>query len=102
MAATDKTLGKLHEQVAQTLTEMVTIREVTEVDKDGEAHVRVEHPSPSALAVAVAFLKNNSITADIATDAATKELSDKLAARGRISKQDMDDALAAVRGSMLQ
>lgn len=106
MAATDKTLGLLHEQVAKTLTEMVQSQEVktTEEDADGniKTTVRVEHPSPSAVAVAVAFLKNNSITADIATDTATKELADKLAARGRISKQDMDDAMAAVRGSMLQ
>ena len=70
MAATDKDLGELHKQVAITLTEVVKMT----ADEDG-----AKAPPPAAyLGAAIAFLKNNNITADPTTNAALADLSDAL------------------------
>ena len=59
MAASTKTLGSLHELVAQALAEQV--QGYTETDDEGNE--RVVRPSPAVLGAAIAFLKNNNITA---------------------------------------
>jgi len=104
MAANAKTLGELHEAVAEAFSEQVKgyVEEVVEGDKVIERTVR---PSPALLGAAVAFLKNNNITADPETNEALKGLSEKLAARrkGKISPAALDaaaDAFAAHMGTM--
>lgn len=76
MAANDKTLGLLHEKVAVALAEQVDGYTVVEDDVE-----KVIRPSPALLSAAIAFLKNNNITADAADNAALRELSDALSAR---------------------
>lgn len=77
MAASDKVLGKLHEEVAKALTEQV-VGYVEETDDGKELTVR---PSPALLGAAIAFLKNNNITADAEDNAELRELGVALAAR---------------------
>lgn len=93
MAASAKTLGDLHEKVAAAFAEQVEgyTEEVERGDKVVEVKVR---PSPALLGAAVAFLKNNNITADPETNAALSQLSEKLAARrkGKISSASLDAA----------
>ena len=76
MAANAKTLGVLHEAVAKALAEQV--EGYTESTDDGERLVR---PSPAVLGAAIAFLKNNNITADPETNEALRDLNSKLADR---------------------
>ena len=77
MAASDKTLGALHAAVATALTEVI---QGTEVEG-----VRVPAPAPY-FGAAIAFLKNNNITADVTTNdelsALQKALADKRHKRG--------------------
>lgn len=90
MAASAKTLGELHEAVATAFSEQVV--GFVETDEDGKE--RTVRPSPALLGAAVAFLKNNNITADPETNAALGELKDKLAARrkGKVSAELLDQA----------
>lgn len=90
MAATDKALGELHAQVAAALSSQVTGGE------DGTP------PSPALLGAAIAFLKNNNITADAADNAALKELNQKLAERRKraIPASTLDVACAAYADSV--
>lgn len=82
MAATDKALGDLHKQVAETLTEVVKVG----TDDDGNPV-----PPPAAyLGAAIAFLKNNNITADVTTNAALSELSEALKRRAQKRTPDAD------------
>lgn len=76
MAASEKTLGLLHEQVAKALSEQVV--GYTVVEDEVEKEVK---PSPALLGAAIAFLKNNNITADANDNAALRELGEALAAR---------------------
>ena len=77
MAATEKVLGELHEQVAKALTEQVV--GYTETLEDGSS--KVIRPSPALLGAAIAYLKNNNITADAEDNAALRELGESLKAR---------------------
>lgn len=89
MAASDVTLGKLHEQVAQALSEQV--QGYVEQTDEGERTVR---PSPALLGAAIAFLKNNNITASPAENEALRDLGEKLKARRnkRIPQANLDAA----------
>lgn len=100
MAASDKTLGNLHEQVAKALSEQVVGYE--EQTDEGTKTVR---PSPALLGAAIAFLKNNNITADATDNAALRELSDALSARRKkkLPQAALDEAaerFAQVNGGM--
>lgn len=85
MAASDKVLGKLHEAVASALQEQV------EGIMDGEVRIP---PSPALLGAAIAFLKNNNITADAAENAALRNLNEALKARAKkkLPQQALDEA----------
>lgn len=81
MAATDKKLGVLHEAVANHL--------IAVIESPGDEGVPA-----SVLAVAVAFLKNNNITASVSANAELSALSEKLAARrrGKLTNAQLDEA----------
>lgn len=112
MAASDKVLGKLHEQVARVLGEMLEPQEVEypydtlEKDDDGkhiiETRMRMEYPSAAVLAAATKFLKDNNITATIETDEKLSALRDKLKSRGRVTDDDVKEAIKAAGSAMLQ
>jgi len=84
MAASDKKLGALHEQVADALAEQVVGYDEPVLDAEGEvvATKRIR-ASPALLGAAIAFLKNNSITADPSTNAELAKLKTTLANRKR-------------------
>lgn len=73
--------------------------EVERGDKIVEVTIR---PSPALLGAAVAFLKNNNITADPETNEALSDLSKKLAARrkGSISPAVLDAAAESFSAHM--
>lgn len=103
MAASDKTLGDLHEAVASAFAEQV--KGYTEVGEEGQE--RVVRPSPALLGAAVTFLKNNNITADVEGNAALRDLSEKLASRRnkKIPQASLDaaaDAFSERFGGTLQ
>lgn len=77
MAASEKKLGALHEAVADALTEQVRGYTVTKEDGAEE----VVKASPALLSAAIAFLKNNNITADAEDNEALRELGNALKAR---------------------
>lgn len=77
MAASDKTLGRLHEAIAKAFLEQA--EGYTETDGNGAE--RVIKPSPALLGAAVTFLKNNNITADVEGNQALRDLGEKLKAR---------------------
>lgn len=98
MAASDKTLGALHQQVAIALSEQVEGFDEPVFDVDGEEKgTKRVRPSPALLGAAIAFLKNNNITADATENEALKDLSTKLAARrrGKIPQAALDEAAEA-------
>lgn len=76
MAASESTLGELHEAVASALTEQV--KGYTVIEDEVEKEVK---PSPALLGAAIAFLKNNNITASAEDNAALRELGETLKAR---------------------
>lgn len=83
MAASEKALNELHNAVANVLTHKMSVREVERVVKiDGEEQVVKETVEPTAaeLAAAIAFLKNNNITAVPEEDSALAELQKQVAA----------------------
>ena len=95
MAASDKTLGALHQKVAEALTEQVEGYEEPVFDSEGEAKgTKMVRPSPALLGAAIAFLKNNNITADATENEALRDLSKKLAdrRRGKIPQAALDEA----------
>lgn len=89
MAASDKVLGELHAKVANALAEQVDGYTVVEDDVE-----KVIKPSPALLSAAIAFLKNNNITADAEDNVALRDLGAALAARRkkRIPQAALDDA----------
>jgi len=97
MAASEQKLGDLHEAVADAFAEQV---------EDGVE--KVVRPSPALLGAAVAFLKNNNITADATQNEALVGLSKALQARRRkqLPQQALDEAAdtfsRSVGGSALQ
>lgn len=102
MAASDKQLGGLHSQVAALMAEMLQPRKVEDLDSEGEViRVRVVYPSAAEIAVAVKFLKDNSISADIEESDDLKEMRENLAKTRRPSKKDLDDAMSAVNKGLL-
>jgi hypothetical protein len=112
MAASDKTLGLLHEKLARVLDLMLEPQNVEypydTLKKDGdgnriiETRVRVEYPSAAVLAVAAKVLKDNNITATIESDEKLSALRDKLQKRGRITDDDVKEAIKAAGNAMLQ
>lgn len=105
MPASDKRLGDLHSKLTETLIEGVQERRIEEKEKDDEGNevtrVRVVLPAPAVLAVAAKFLKDNSITADVATDEKMAELKKKLGNRAP-SNRDMKDALGSLGSELIQ
>ena len=77
MAASEKTLGKLHEVVATAFMEQVVGYE----EEDKEGNTRLVRPSPALLGAATAFLKNNNVTADAEDNEALRDLGKALQAR---------------------
>ena len=91
-AASDSTLKALHAVLAAELLDMVK-NGVPIFDKEGnEAGTR--KPTAAELAVAVTFLKNNDITADLNDSDATRELREALEARRKKAKPVMPDYLS--------
>lgn len=87
MAASEKTLGVLHEKVATALTEQVEGYEEPIINDEGDVVGQIKvRPSPALLNAAVAFLKNNNITADAAENESLRELNKQLAARRKDKK----------------
>lgn len=84
MAATEDTLGELHTQLAQTLTDLV----------------KADGTSAAVLAVAAKFLKDNNITCTPATDNALGELEAQMRAKrqkAQLTAKERQE-LAAVGG----
>lgn len=99
MAATDKDLGDLHKLVADSLAEDLAAADAIE-DPVLRAVARKD-----ARAQAIAFLKNNNITADPTTDSVLLSLREKLKARKPVAKPALLEAaeqFAARNGDMLQ
>ncbi len=92
MTASDTTLKALHSVLAAELLDMVK-NGVPVFDKEGnEAGVR--KATAAELAVAVTFLKNNEITANLDDSDATKALREALEARRKKAKPVMPDFLS--------
>lgn len=112
MAASDKILGALHEQLARVMSKMLEPQErfrekaTGEKDSDGEPIFEdvmyLEYPPANVLAVAAKFLKDNNITATIESDPLLTSLTEKLKKRGRVSDADVKEALAASGNALLQ
>ena len=92
MAASDATLKALHAVLAEQLLDMIQ-NGVPLFDKEGnESGTR--KATAAELAVAVTFLKNNEITANLDDSDATKALREALEARRKKAKPVMPDFLA--------
>ena len=92
MSASDTLLKELHAELARQLLDVVK-NGVPVFDKEGE-EVGTRKATAAELAVAVTFLKNNDITADLNDSDATKELRDALEARRKKAKPVMPDFLS--------
>lgn len=97
MAASEKKLGDLHEAVADALSEQVKGYTKVELTAEGERVETEVKASPALLSAAIAFLKNNNITADAEDNAALRELNSALQARRKkkIPQAALDDAAEA-------
>lgn len=94
MAASDATLKALHAVLAEQLLDMIQ-NGVPVFDKEGnESGTR--KATAAELAVAVTFLKNNEITANLDDSDATKALREALEARRKKAKPVMPDFLSDV------
>ena len=92
--ASEEILKQLHAELANQLLDM--IRDGVPVfDKEGE-EVGTRKATAAELAVAVTFLKNNEITANLDDTDATKALREALEARRRKAKPVMPDFLGEV------
>ena len=92
MAASDATLKALHAVLAEQLLDMIQ-NGVPVFDKEGnESGTR--KATAAELSVAVAFLKNNEITANLDDSDATKALREALEARRKRAKPVMPDFLS--------
>ena len=92
MAASDATLKSLHAVLAEQLLDMIQ-NGVPVFDKEGnESGTR--KATAAELAVAVTFLKNNEITANLDDSDATKALREALEARRKKAKPVMPDFLS--------
>ena len=92
MGASDTLLKELHAELARQLLDVVK-NGVPVFDKEGD-EVGTRKATAAELAVAVTFLKNNDITADLNDSDATKELRDALEARRKKAKPVMPDFLS--------
>ena len=91
-AASDATLKALHAVLAEQLLDMIQ-NGVLVFDKEGnESGTR--KATAAELAVAVTFLKNNDITANLDDSDATKALREALEARRKKAKPVMPDFLS--------
>lgn len=97
MSASDKKLGDLHAKVANALTEQVD----GYIETDSEGKERTVRPSPALLGAAIAFLKNNNITADAEENSELRDLSKALAARRakKVPQAVLDEAAEAFSAS---
>ena len=92
MAASDATLKALHAVLAEQLLDMIQ-NGVPVFDKEGnESGTR--KATAAELAVAVTFLRNNEITANLDDSDATKALREALEARRKRAKPVMPDFLS--------
>ena len=92
MAASDATLKALHAVLAEQLLDMIQ-NGVPMFDKEGnESGTR--KATAAELAVAVTFLRNNEITANLDDSDATKALREALEARRKKAKPVMPDFLS--------
>ena len=99
MAASDATLKALHAVLAEQLLDMIQ-NGVPVFDKEGnESGTR--KATAAELAVAVTFLKNNEITANLDDSDATKALREALEARRKKAKPVMPDFLSDSGGMHL-
>ncbi len=92
MAASDATLKALHAVLAEQLLDMIQ-NGVPVFDKEGN-EVGTRKATAAELAVAVTFLKNNEITANLDDSDATKALREALEARRKKAKPVMPDFLS--------
>lgn len=96
MAASDATLKALHAVLAEQLLDMIQ-NGVPVFDKEGnESGTR--KATAAELAVAVTFLRNNEITANLDDSDATKALREALEARRKKAKPVMPDFLSDTGG----
>lgn len=101
MAANEKTLGNLHEAVAQALIVGVQPRELpgyVDEETGEEIPAQVLPPSPAMLQAAAKFLKDNNVTCDVSDDNSMGELAAIMANRRAAlkppSKSDIADDVA--------
>lgn len=94
MSASESLLKELHAQLAQELLAIVR-NGVPVLDKEG-TEVGTRKATAAELSVAVAFLKNNEITANLDDTDATKALREALEARRKRAKPVMPDFLSEV------
>ena len=92
MAASDATLKALHAVLAEQLLDMIQ-NGVPVFDKEGN-ETGTRKATAAELAVAVTFLKNNEITANLDDSDATKALREALEARRKKAKPVMPDFLS--------
>ena len=92
--ASEEVLKQLHAELANQLLDMIR-NGVPVFDKEGE-EVGTRKATAAELAVAVTFLKNNEITANLDDTDATKALREALEARRRKAKPVMPDFLGEV------
>ena len=92
--ASEEVLKQLHAELANQLLDMIR-NGVPVFDKEGE-EVGTRKATAAELAVAVTFLKNNEITANLDDSDATKALREALEARRRKAKPVMPDFLGEV------
>ncbi len=96
MSASDATLKALHAVLAEQLLDMIQ-NGVPVFDKEGnESGTR--KATAAELAVAVTFLRNNEITANLDDSDATKALREALEARRKKAKPVMPDFLSDTGG----
>ena len=96
MAASDATLKALHAVLAEQLLNMIQ-NGVPVFDKEGN-ETGTRKATAAELAVAVTFLKNNEITANLDDSDATKALREALEARRKKAKPVMPDFLSDTGG----
>ena len=94
MKATEKKLSRLHDLVADVLTEQVGYKEkVTTFNEDGEMVEGEERyiASPATVAAATKFLRDNNITSDEELNENMNGLRDALAAKQKHSRTSLKD-----------
>lgn len=94
-AASEESLGSLHAAVATALTEVIA-NGATVVDKEGEV-IKITAPAPY-IGAAIAFLKNNNITASPSKNkdlAALKDTLGKRRQRKEITRKGLEEAADA-------